>query len=453
MLPRGTWAGTGSRHAPHNSNNCSWEHPSCQGVQVLDELLDSKGHFRITWDAYRWAVGTVPWVWLLLHESLETGGPCPGPSLGTPLSSHTPHAQVEGSRGLTCFEFFQLFLQPVPQRKHLVIQATGWRGGHSAPCDCSHPPPSSLRAQQPSLHTLSLRVSYQLAVLACDFPPQLSVMLSFLASCHLENSGISLHPTPPQSRAPFMPVSPWEFSAWTSAAVFEVKLLKPVLRVCRSLWNLKSDRQMGQSVLRVIRPSLRQLWAPNMHHLMGPFSDRTQRTGPYCYLISQVRQLRLRERTESDTIPQLTSDRASSHSHPTTLAFSIPTTPRYFSLPCPPCATHFGIPSHIRWPAGGWGPGRAGGGKGWRGAASGRPGKKTALQEERLSGGGGPGGGTAGAEDGATGTSQGGGRCSSCWWEAGWELWGKGCPGLWLLMDQPKCSDTRAPHMPGNMCT
>ena len=210
-------------------------HLAGQGVQVLDELLDSKGHFRITWDAYRWAVGTVPWVWLLLHESLETGGPCPGPSLGTPLPSHTPHAQVEGSRGLTCFEFFQLFLQPVPQRKHLVIQATGWRGGHSAPCDCSHPPPSSLRAQQPSLHTLSLRVSYQLAVLACDFPPQLSVMLSFLASCHLENSGISLHPTPPQSRAPFMPVSPWEFSAWTSAAVFEVKLLKPVLRVCRSL--------------------------------------------------------------------------------------------------------------------------------------------------------------------------------------------------------------------------
>lgn len=114
-------------------------------------------------------------------------------------ASHMPHARVEGSRGLTCFEFFQLLLQPVLQRKHLVIQATGWRGGRPAPCDCSHPPPSSLRAQPPSLHTLSLRGSYQLAVLACDFPPQLSVMLSFLASCHLENSGISLHPcsTPP----------------------------------------------------------------------------------------------------------------------------------------------------------------------------------------------------------------------------------------------------------------
>lgn len=74
MLPRGTWAGTGSRHAPHSSYNCSESiHLAGQGVQVLDQLLDLKEHFRITWDAHRWAVGTVPWVWLLLHESLETG--------------------------------------------------------------------------------------------------------------------------------------------------------------------------------------------------------------------------------------------------------------------------------------------------------------------------------------------------------------------------------------------
>ena len=66
-------------------------HLAGQGVQVLDQLLDLKEHFRITWDAHRWAVGTVSWVWLLLHEALETGGPCPGPSLGTALPCPPTH--------------------------------------------------------------------------------------------------------------------------------------------------------------------------------------------------------------------------------------------------------------------------------------------------------------------------------------------------------------------------
>lgn len=163
-----------------------------------------------------------------------------GPSLRTPLPSHTPHAQVEGSRGLTCFAFLQLVLQAALQRKHLVIQATGWKGGHSAPRDCSHFSPT-LSAWHSPLHTLSRRVSHQLAVPACDFPPQLSEMLSFLANFHLENtgtqgSGVSSSPTPTAPHpSPSIPGSPWDFSAWTSAVVFEVKLLKVVLRVARSL--------------------------------------------------------------------------------------------------------------------------------------------------------------------------------------------------------------------------
>lgn len=34
-------------------------HLAGQGVQVLDQLLDLKEHFRIHWDAHRWAVGAL----------------------------------------------------------------------------------------------------------------------------------------------------------------------------------------------------------------------------------------------------------------------------------------------------------------------------------------------------------------------------------------------------------
>ena len=158
MLSRGEWADTGTS-PPHAALTIALEssHLAGQGVQVLDQLLDSQEHFGITWAAHGWAVGTVPWVWLLLLESLETRGPRPGPRLGTPLPSHAPHAQVEGSRGLTCFEFLQLVLQAALQRKHLVIQATGWRGGHSAPRDRSHFPPPHPRPECLALtppHTL-----------------------------------------------------------------------------------------------------------------------------------------------------------------------------------------------------------------------------------------------------------------------------------------------------------
>lgn len=56
-------------------------------------------------------------------------------------------------------------------------------------------------------------------------------------------SGLSApSPTAPWAGAPSMPGSPWDFSAWTSATVFAVKLLKVALRVSRSLRNLESDR-------------------------------------------------------------------------------------------------------------------------------------------------------------------------------------------------------------------
>ena len=184
-------------------------HPAGQGVRGLNELLDSEEHFRVAWDTHRWAVGTVPWVWLLLLESLKTRGPCWAAQPRNPL----PHAQVEGSRGLTCLEFLLFFLQPALQRKHLVVQALSWRGGHSAPRGCPPPPPPSPSWSPHPTPALSKGEGLPpAAVAAFDLPLPCSEMLSFLAKCHLEDTGaqgseVSPRPSPiaPPSPAPLPP--------------------------------------------------------------------------------------------------------------------------------------------------------------------------------------------------------------------------------------------------------
>lgn len=127
---------------------------------------------------------------------------------------------------------------------------------------CAHPT-SVLRAQPPPLHTHSWRASHLLAVAAPGFPPQLSEMLLLLANCHLEDmgtqcSGLST-PLPtmtPPIQSPFQPGSPWECSAWTSATVLEVKLLKDALRVSRSLRILASDQAGGTMSAKLGQSSL-----------------------------------------------------------------------------------------------------------------------------------------------------------------------------------------------------
>ena len=80
-------------------------HPAGQGVCGLNQLLDSEEHFRVAWDTHRWAVGTVPWVWLLLLESLKTRGSCWAAQPRNPL----PHAQVGGAGALPVWSSFCSF--------------------------------------------------------------------------------------------------------------------------------------------------------------------------------------------------------------------------------------------------------------------------------------------------------------------------------------------------------
>lgn len=101
MLPCGMWAGNRAGHPARGTPLTivpESSHLTIQGFQVFGQLLDSREHFRITWNPPRGAVGTGQ-----------------GPSLGPPCPPTTSRP-VEGRGGLTCFEFLQLFLQLALQR-------------------------------------------------------------------------------------------------------------------------------------------------------------------------------------------------------------------------------------------------------------------------------------------------------------------------------------------------
>jgi hypothetical protein len=75
-------------------------------------------------------------------------------------------------------------------------------------------------------------------------------MLLFLPICGLGDTGIQIqepasHTDPSYPRTLSKPSSHWEVSAWMSASVSEVMLLKVVLRVTRSLCSWESDEVEG----------------------------------------------------------------------------------------------------------------------------------------------------------------------------------------------------------------
>lgn len=133
-------------------------------------------------------------------------------------------------------------------------------------------------APAPPLHSRRGRVSHLLQLLLLTFHFRVQRCYPSLQSAIWRTLGLRAPksaPAPPPShlppQLPCPPGSPWKFSARISAEVLEMKLLKVVVRVTRSLCNLESDQADGtirtEGFQALSAPALGR--SPDVHFLIG----------------------------------------------------------------------------------------------------------------------------------------------------------------------------------------